>query len=1156
MRRTPVGTKRITFLTLAVLAIITVLVVMIIHYTPEHEVRVFEDGWTITCADEVRRDAGISELIDVLAEEVKERPCAVLERTLDDVEEGLYAPTLLLDMYYLAAEVYLGDERIASPQMERFDAGEFLDAQFYFVSLPDGYEGKTLMIRLYADESGADDFFDAPSFGTYRDLIRMHLVHNAFPLFVGIFMILFGIYFLIVSIFFTALIPEIKGQLISAVLSFSAGLWTLTQFRLTSLVMRSDITTLVEYTTYFSFVPIYYLILSQVRNHTAKQKMIFRIAAAVQGVILGGFVALHMAGILHVTRARVLFYFFCLIMTMMWVAFDIHDLRTGNTGLLNVLQMAGPTVFAFFAWIGAIWYLATSFTKGIPPSFVSRIIFSAGGLLFVVIRYMIYFFLLVETRSRKLEFESLTRIANMDTLTGLYNRHYSTDRFSDLNESRRDYCLVSMDLNHLKYVNDTFGHGKGDALLIAFSGILMKSFPEEARCCRMGGDEFLVILENITEEHVQTCIARCAAEFAQLDRTEPMIPHSVASGYAFRHELPEAEAHAVYLLADQRMYALKQTQKEKEGLNYAPADEGADLMPFEPASTVMQEMVSDVNEQMDTARKRRLDAIFTAIASSSEDVSAFLCDMRFDYSRWGKSVVEYFGMPGEYMHGASALWEQHIHPEDRQAFHQSMEGIWNGSREGHDMQYRALSKEGKYVVVTSRGVVVKDEEGKPEYFMGSIKNHGIQSHIDPVTGLRNQFGFTEDVSDLLRGHITARILLIGIAQFAQINDVFGYSYGSRVLSKVGRLIMDTAGNSGEIYRMEGARFAIVSRDYTEEELTKCYRLLQNAVKGDFFVDGKRQTLVLNGGLLTVDNFRVSVTTVSSCLNYAVNESANRRNGDLVVFKNEMMDENRRTMEMLNVIRGCIVDNFRGFYLCYQYLVDAHSARVTGAEALLRWKNDFYGNVPPGQYIPVLEQDPLFPELGAWIMRQAMTDGKQFLEYYPDFVMNVNLSYSQLEKFDFVSMVGEIIEETGFPADHLCLEVTESCRVLDTEMLKNIIDSLKTLGVRFALDDFGTGFSSLSVLRRINFDVVKIDREFIIDIENSMQPENTIRAIVLLAQNYGAAVCVEGVETQEAINRLRALPIKTFQGYFYAKPRPLPELMQEIAEREQEVPEGQ
>ncbi|MBR5970456.1 MAG: EAL domain-containing protein [Lachnospiraceae bacterium] len=1136
--------NQILGITLILFVIGAVTVSYFVRYRPADEIVRFSDGWTMRFGEEITKDANIDALTELLTDDRVHGQSVTLSRVLDNVPADLSAPTLLLDVYYMALEVYLDGEFVDAEQTKRFQDGEFLDAQYYFVSLPDGYEGKTLEIRLYVDESGADNYFGEPSFSSYRDLMRTHMTRNAFPLFIGIFMIIFGIYFLIVSLFFTALIPEIKGQIISALLSLDAGVWTLTQFRLTALVMRSDVTTMVEYITYFAFVPIYYLMLSQVRSHTPKRKRIYRMAALVQALILGSFLILHMNGTLHVTHARAVFYLFCFIMTVLWVFYDVRDLRSGSLSMLNVLQMAGPTVFAFFAWIGASIYLFTGYAKNVPPAFFSRISFSLGGFLFVIIRYMIYFFLLVETQSRKLEFESLTKIANMDTLTGLYNRHYSTDRFADLNDSRRDYCLVSLDMNHLKYVNDTFGHGKGDALLIDFSGILLKSFPENARCCRMGGDEFLVILENVSEEQVREWIAQCSAEFTQLDKTEPMIPHSVASGFAFKHELPEGDAHAVFLLADQRMYALKKEQKEKEGLDYAAPDEGDAFLPLAPASVALQEMVIDPKSHMDNARKRRLDAIFTAIASSADDVSAFLCDMRYDYSRWGKNAVDFFAMPGEYMHGAGAIWEQHIHPDDRQAYRQSIDALWNSARDGHDMQYRALSKDGKYVVVTCRGVAVKDEDGRPEYFMGSIKNHGVQSHIDPVTGLRNQFGFTEDINDLLRAHTEARVLLIGIAQFAQINDLYGYSYGSRVLSKVGRLVLEHAGNSGEVYRMEGARFAIVSRDYTEEELTKCYRLLQSTVKGDFFVDGKRQNLVLNGGLLSIDNFRVSVTTVSSCLNYAVNESANRKNGDLVVFQNEMMDENRRTMEMLNVIRGCIVDDFRGFYLCYQYLVDAHTAEVSGAEALLRWKNDFYGNVPPGKYVPVLEQDPLFPELGAWILRQAMTDGRRFLEIYPQFVMNVNLSYSQLEKFDFVSMVGEIIEETGFPADHLCLEVTESCRVLDTAMLKHIIESLKTIGVRFALDDFGTGFSSLSVLRQIHFDVVKIDREFVIDIENSLQPENTIRAIVMLAQNYGSAVCVEGVETQEAVNRLKAMPIKTIQGYFYARPRPMEELMEE------------
>lgn len=1105
----------------------------LLHYTPRYPVETFADGWEIVCNGKTLPDGSLRGLLEVPQSETKDGATVILTRTLP-AGEAVPAPTLILDAYYLALTVRIDGEEVASFETEALKQGRFLNGQYFFASLPADYPGKTLEIEAVADDSGADDYLNAITFGTHEDLYRMHLARNAVPLFVGIFLVVFGIYFLIVSLFFSVLIPEIKGQMVSAFLSLDAGLWTLTQFRLTSLFMRSEHTATVEYVSYFMFVPLLYILLERV--HTIRYKSAYRKMEILNCVILFAILALHIVGIVHVTKLRAVFYACCIIIMSIWIYCDIRDIQNGNTGILNTLQMTGPTLFTLFAFAACILYLANGFFIGIPPGFLSRNLFSLGALVFVITRYMIYLFLLMESQGRRLEFESLTKIANADPLTGLYNRHFATDHYQHLNESKRDYCLISMDLNHLKYVNDTFGHGRGDALLMAFADVLKKSFPEDAACCRMGGDEFLVICEGMSEEQVKTSLERTEAAFALLGKTEPMIPHSVAAGYAFRHEHPEQDAHEIFLVADQRMYAHKKEQKEKEGLTYA--DEGEDLL---PVATPLFDAENKAGENggedqaMDPSRRRRLDALFTAIATASEDVSAFLCDMKYDYSRWGKSVVEFFDLPGEYMYQAGGLWEEHIHPEDREAYRRSIEAIWGGGREGHDMQYRALSKDGKYVVVTSRGVVIKDADGHPEYFAGSIKNHGLQSHIDPVTGLRNQFGFTEDAGELLKARRPMRILLIGIAQFAQINDVYGYNYGSRVLSKVGRVIMECAGQTAEVYRMDGARFAVVSRDYTEEEMQKSYRLMQTMVKGDFAVDGKRQNLVLNGGLLSVDNFRINTTTIMSCLNYAINESANKKTGELVVFKSEMTDENRQTLEMLNVIRGCISDNFRGFYLCYQYLVDARTEAITGAEALLRWSDDFYGNVPPGRYVPVLEQDPLFPELGTWILRQAMTDGNRFLKRFPDFVMNVNLSYSQLEKFDFVSMVSDTINDTGFPADHLCLEVTESCRVLDTEMLKNIIQSLKALGVKFALDDFGTGFSSLSVLRQIRFDVVKIDREFITDIERSEQPENTIRAIALLASNYGAEVCVEGVETVEARDRLRAHPIKSFQGYLFAKP---------------------
>ena len=207
----------------------------------------------------------------------------------------------------------------------------------------------------------------------------------------------------------------------------------------------------------------------------------------------------------------------------------------------------------------------------------------------------------------------------------------------------------------------------------------------------------------------------------------------------------------------------------------------------------------------------------------------------------------------------------------------------------------------------------------------------------------------------------------------------------------------------------------------------------------------------------------------------------------------------------------------------------------GAEALLRWKSDPYEAVPPDRFIPILESDPLFPELGEWIITEALLAAKQVLLKNPKFVINVNLSYTQLEKPDFVDRVLWILNDLGYPAEHLCLEITERCRLLDLNLLKNIVVNLRARGVQVALDDFGTGFSSVSIVREIPFDTIKIDRSFVRNVEKSETDKLLIQSFTGIASLFGAQICVEGIETAAMRDILRKLSVKCFQGYYYAKP---------------------
>ncbi len=546
---------------------------------------------------------------------------------------------------------------------------------------------------------------------------------------------------------------------------------------------------------------------------------------------------------------------------------------------------------------------------------------------------------------------------------------------------------------------------------------------------------------------------------------------------------------------------------------------------------------------MDSEKQRKLDELFEAFSIVAEGTYIYLCDMSEDVSRWSKAAVNYFGLPDEYMVNAGGIWEEHIHPEDRDDYHHSIDMIFSGENSGHDMQYRAKTRDGNYVVCTCRGVVLRDEEGKPRYFGGAIKNHGQKSYVDNITGLRTLYGFFEDLRAMFWKKDEGIILQVGLTGFSGLNDVYGYSFGNRILQQLGRLLQKKFANTGAVYRMDGTKMVVISHTLTEDQVSKIYKEIQEEVSHGFSVDNEIISLSLNGGLVIVDNFDISDKTVYSCLKYAYSESKNRKIGDLVVFHDMLSHDNRKAVEKINVIRNNVSENCSGFYLCYQPIMHADTENLKGMEALIRWKNDVYGTVPPNQFIPVLEQDSIFPKLGRWILRKAMEDGKKFLEKYPDVIMNVNLSYAQMEKEGFIEEVLELLRETGFPAHNLCLEITERCRLLDMELLKNMINIFRDNGIKIALDDFGTGYASLGILRELPVDTVKIDREYVKDVEKSRADQSTVRFISDLADAFSAEVCVEGVETAEMKDFLKQYKVSSLQGYYYSKPVPSDEFLE-------------
>lgn len=716
--------------------------------------------------------------------------------------------------------------------------------------------------------------------------------------------------------------------------------------------------------------------------------------------------------------------------------------------------------------------------------------------------------------------KSAQEMASRDELTHAKNKNAYQEVEAQLqsqleaNPQEMAFGIIVCDLNNLKKINDTQGHKAGDRYIRESCQLLFDTFTHSP-VFRVGGDEFVVVLRDRDYNSREGLFANLRAQILDnLDRGEGAV---AATGMAVYESDRDTRVADVFERADSVMYSDKRRLKERKTES---ANLGLD------------------HKAIPATLKLRLDQLFETLTVIAEGSYVYLCNMQYDFSRWSSTAVSHFGLPGEYMYGAGAIWAKRVHPQDRNAYQAGIDTVFTGITTFHDLQYRVMDVDGNYDVCTCRGVVVNDMQGKPEYFCGVIRNHGQQGNLDALTGLPNQYSFFEELRKRMQNGTHTHLCMLGIRKFGEINEMYGYRYGNRVIQKFGRFLMEYVGSDGTVFRLDGTRFGLILNILSFKENQGRYEELRELCRKGIAVDGKQIVLELNSGLFKVDDFDISEETIHACLNYAYDESKTRRSGDMVEFLNNLNEENRERVEKLHKIHSSITQDFKGFSLMYQPIIDAKNEALIGAEALLRWSDETTGMVPPDLFIPILEKDPLFAELGEWVLKTALRDAKPFLRLYPEFTVNVNLSYSQLERPDFLDRVFLALEEMAYPPERLCLEITERCRMLDMDLLKNVIVGLRGRGIRVALDDFGTGYSALGIIKDIPFDVIKIDRSFVKNVVKGTKDQAMIEELARIASIFGAKICVEGVENEAIRDTLRSYSIKSFQGYYYAKPLPI------------------
>jgi len=268
---------------------------------------------------------------------------------------------------------------------------------------------------------------------------------------------------------------------------------------------------------------------------------------------------------------------------------------------------------------------------------------------------------------------------------------------------------------------------------------------------------------------------------------------------------------------------------------------------------------------------------------------------------------------------------------------------------------------------------------------------------------------------------------------------------------------------------------------------------------------------------------------------ALRRAKSHGRGHAEVFDAALAEEVRHRLELAAQLRGALQ---RGeLHVVYQPLIAYDSDAIIGCEALLRWNHPDRGELAPGAFLRIAEDDGLIVPIGAWVLEESCRQLAAWRAQGRDLWMSVNVSARQLGQADFVAVVERALRETGVPASAICLEVTETAVLRRPDVARRALDALRILGVRVALDDFGLGYSSLTHLKALPVDVVKVDRSFVADLVRSTEDRAVVEAVLTLAARMGLTVIAEGVETAGQEEVLREMGCPVVQGYLYGRPVP-------------------
>lgn len=542
------------------------------------------------------------------------------------------------------------------------------------------------------------------------------------------------------------------------------------------------------------------------------------------------------------------------------------------------------------------------------------------------------------------------------------------------------------------------------------------------------------------------------------------------------------------------------------------------------------------------------EVLLEIIAECMDDY-LYVLDLQNNKMEISQSALDRFMISETYMRNAKQEIMSAVYEEDRAMFEKHMQAVMDGKEKVHDIHYRWLDKNGLPVWVNCRGVVIDDEDGKPGYLVGCLNETGNQRRADNVTGLLGGMEFCDYLRSQKKPVTTGFLMHIGIDDFAAVNETHGSNYGDYVLKSVADCMKECLSGNQRLYHLVADQYVIVDLDSTSmDDAIQLKKKIGEKI--DEFIISEKYEVVFSASAGVIDASTVA-EGYEECrkkFEFSLKKAKRMGKNNIYFYRQEDYEKFQRNGRIISALRSSIANGCEGFEVYYQPIVDCVSGRVIGAEALMRYTmvtEEGKEWLSPVEFIPLLEKSGLIIPAGRFVLNEAAKMCREIQQYIPEFRVNVNISYYQIEHGKIADKILTAVRDNGLTPDCICIEMTESGFMDMTPVFCKFRKVLEENGIQFVIDDFGTGYSNLHCISDMNPGYVKMDKDFTAKAMSCERDYELFKKIIEMVHSIGIRICVEGIEKEDWHLKMKELQADYLQGYLFGKPCEKRKFMEEF-----------